>query len=117
MRRVALRGVRAHLGRFLLSVLAVLLAGAGVAGHFVLLFLYLALMWGLSNLVGLAWSSVIVAVLWAVIAGILAAMGVDPDAASCAVRVSFGPSTSAADINRFFEEWRRMRRRGKAEAA
>jgi hypothetical protein len=45
-----------------------MLAGAGVAGHF-------ALMWGLSNLVGLAWSSVIVAVLWAVIAGILAAMG------------------------------------------
>ncbi|TDL39120.1 phage holin family protein [Kocuria rosea] len=52
-----------------------MLAGAGVAGHFVLLFLSLALMWGLSNLVGLAWSSVIVAVLWAVIAGILAAMG------------------------------------------
>lgn len=52
-----------------------MLAGAGVAGHFILLFLSLALMWGLSNLVGLAWSSVIVAVLWAVIAGILAAMG------------------------------------------
>lgn len=52
-----------------------MLAVAGVAGHFVLLFLSLALMWGLSNLVGLAWSSVIVAVLWAVIAGILAAMG------------------------------------------
>ncbi|MEX5261865.1 phage holin family protein [Kocuria sp. CPCC 205263] len=52
-----------------------MLAGAGVAGHFVLLFLSLALMWGLSNLVGLAWSSVIVAVLWAIIAGILAAMG------------------------------------------
>ena len=52
-----------------------MLAGAGVAGHFVLLFLSLALMWGLSNLVGLAWSSVIVAVLWAVIAGILAALG------------------------------------------
>ena len=52
-----------------------MLDGAGMAGHFVLLFLSLALMWGLSNLVGLAWSSVIVAVLWAVIAGILAAMG------------------------------------------
>ena len=52
-----------------------MLAGAGVAGHFVLLFLSLALMWGLSNLVGLAWSSVIVAVIWAVIAGILAALG------------------------------------------
>ena len=52
-----------------------MLAGAGVAGHFVLLFLSLALMWGLSNLVGLAWSSVIVAVIWAVVAGILAALG------------------------------------------
>jgi hypothetical protein len=52
-----------------------MLAGAGVAGHFVLLFLSIALMWGLSNLVGLAWASVIVAVIWAVIAGILAALG------------------------------------------
>jgi hypothetical protein len=52
-----------------------MLAGAGVAGHFVLLFLSIALMWGLSNLVGLAWASVIVAVVWAVIAGILAALG------------------------------------------
>jgi hypothetical protein len=52
-----------------------MLAGAGVAGHFVLLFLSLALMWGLSNLVGLAWSSVIVAVVWAVIAAVLSALG------------------------------------------
>lgn len=52
-----------------------MLAGAGVAGHFVLLFLSIALMWGLSNLVGLVWSSVIVAVIWAVITGILAALG------------------------------------------
>lgn len=52
-----------------------MLAGAGVAGHFVLLFLSIALMWGLGNLVGLTWSAVIVAVVWAVIAGILAALG------------------------------------------
>lgn len=52
-----------------------MLAGAGVAGHFVLLFLSLALMWGLSNLVGLAWSSVIVAVVWAVVAAVLSALG------------------------------------------
>ena len=52
-----------------------MLAGAGVAGHFVLLFLSIALMWGLGNLVGLAWSAVIVAVIWAVIAAILAAVG------------------------------------------
>lgn len=52
-----------------------MLAGAGVAGHFVLIFLSLALMWALSSLVGLVWSSVIVAVVWAVIAGVLAALG------------------------------------------
>ncbi|MEX5278007.1 phage holin family protein, partial [Kocuria sp. CPCC 205261] len=52
-----------------------LLAGAGVAGHFVLLFLSIALMWGLGNLVGLTWAAVIVAVVWAIIAGILAAVG------------------------------------------
>ena len=39
-----------------------LLGGAGVAGHFVLLFLSLALMWALGNLVGLGWSAVIVAI-------------------------------------------------------
>ena len=52
-----------------------LLGGAGVAGHFVLLFLSLALMWALGNLVGLGWSAVIVAVIWAIIAAILAAVG------------------------------------------
>ncbi|MEX5303362.1 phage holin family protein [Kocuria sabuli] len=52
-----------------------MLAGAGVAGHFVLLFLSIALMWGLGNLVGLTWAAVIVAVVWAIIAGILAAVG------------------------------------------
>ena len=48
---------------------------------------------------------------------ILAAMGVEPEIAESVVRVSFGPSTTSADIDRFLEEWRRMRRRGKAEAA
>lgn len=48
---------------------------------------------------------------------VLSAMGVDPGVAGCVVRVSFGPSTDASDIDRFFDEWRRMRRRGKAEAA
>ncbi len=48
---------------------------------------------------------------------ILAAMGIEPDLAGSVVRVSFGPFTADADIDRFFEEWRRMRRRGKAEAA
>ncbi|WP_430298193.1 phage holin family protein [Sinomonas sp. B1-1] len=49
-------------------------AGAGVAGHFVLLFLSLALWWALGYyLTGLGWSAVIVAVIWGIIAAVLAA--------------------------------------------
>lgn len=51
--------------------------GAAVAGHFVLLFLSLALMWGLAEIdaLGLGWASVIVAVIWGIIAAILALRG------------------------------------------
>jgi len=53
-----------------------LFGGAGVAGHFVLLFLSIALWWGLGDLIeSLGWSAVIVAVLWAIIAAILALQG------------------------------------------
>lgn len=52
-----------------------LLAGAGVGGHFVLLFLSLALMWGIGGAIGFGWSSLIVAALWAIIAAILAVVG------------------------------------------
>uniref|UniRef100_UPI00119CD43B phage holin family protein n=1 Tax=Arthrobacter sp. U41 TaxID=1849032 RepID=UPI00119CD43B len=52
-----------------------MLAGAGVAGHFVLLFLSLALWWALGTLMGLGWSAVVVAVIWGVVAAVLAAMG------------------------------------------
>jgi hypothetical protein len=52
-----------------------MLAGAGVAGHFVLLFLSLALWWALGTIMGLGWSAVVVAVLWGIIAAILAAVG------------------------------------------
>ncbi|MET1153948.1 phage holin family protein [Arthrobacter sp.] len=52
-----------------------MLAGAGVAGHFVLLFLSLALWWALATLMGGGWSAVVVAVIWAIVAAILAAMG------------------------------------------
>ncbi|WP_299167714.1 phage holin family protein [uncultured Arthrobacter sp.] len=52
-----------------------LLGGAGVAGHFVLLFLSLALMWGLAELIGLGWSALIVAVIWAIVAAVLALKG------------------------------------------
>ena len=52
-----------------------ILGGAGVAGHFVLLFLSLALMWGLGNVMNLGWSALIVAVLWAIVAAVLAVLG------------------------------------------
>ncbi len=53
-----------------------MLAGAGVAGHFVLLFLSLALWWTLTALIDSpGWSFLIVAVLWAIVAAVLASMG------------------------------------------
>jgi cysteine desulfurase len=48
---------------------------------------------------------------------VLAAMNVPPEVAAGFVRVSFGPDTSEADIDRFLAEWRRIRTRSKAEAA
>jgi hypothetical protein len=53
-----------------------MLAGAGVAGHFVLLFLSLALWWALGYyVIGIGWSAVVVAVIWAIVAAVLASMG------------------------------------------
>ncbi len=52
-----------------------LLGGAGVAGHFVLLFLSVALWWGVGDLIGLGWSAVVVALLWGVVAAVLALAG------------------------------------------
>ena len=52
-----------------------MLGGAGVAGHFVLIFLSLALMFALGALMPLGWAAVIVAVIWAIIAAILASIG------------------------------------------
>lgn len=53
-----------------------MLGGAGIAAHFVLLFLSIALWAGIGGTaVGYAWSGVIVAVVWAIIAGVLALLG------------------------------------------
>ena len=52
-----------------------MLAGAGVAGHFVLLFLSIALWYALGELMGLGWSAVVVALIWGIIAAVLAATG------------------------------------------
>jgi hypothetical protein len=50
-------------------------AGAGLGGHFVLLFLSIALWWGLGDKIGHALSALVVAGIWAVIAAVLAAAG------------------------------------------
>ncbi|MDZ4089878.1 MAG: phage holin family protein [Arthrobacter sp.] len=52
-----------------------MLAGAGVAGHFVLLFLSLALWWALGTLIGLGWSGVVLALIWGIVAAVLASRG------------------------------------------
>jgi hypothetical protein len=52
-----------------------MLGGAGVAGHFVLLFLSLALMFALGALMPLGWAALIVAVIWGIIAAVLASIG------------------------------------------
>lgn len=54
---------------------AALLGGAGYAASMVVLFLSIALWAALSTLVGGGWAGVIVAVVWAVIAGVLFAVG------------------------------------------
>lgn len=48
---------------------------------------------------------------------VLAAMGLPAELAGCVIRVSFGPDTSEADIERLIAEWRRIKNRAKAEAA
>jgi hypothetical protein len=52
-----------------------LLAGAAVAGFFVLMFLSISLWRALGNEIGYGWSALIVAVIWAIIAAVLAALG------------------------------------------
>jgi hypothetical protein len=52
-----------------------LLGGAGVAGLLALVFLSVALWWALGYLMGNAWSAVIVAVLWGIVALVLALTG------------------------------------------
>jgi len=48
---------------------------------------------------------------------VLEAMHVPPELAASVVRVSFGPSTSEADIERFLEVWRGIANRSRTAAA
>jgi hypothetical protein len=52
-----------------------LYGGAGVAGYMAVLFLSIALWWGLGYLVGNAWSAVIVAIIWGIIALVMFLVG------------------------------------------
>lgn len=46
--------------------------GAAMAGHFFLLFASVALWWAIGNATGRGWAAVIVAVIWGIVAGVLA---------------------------------------------
>ena len=48
---------------------------------------------------------------------VLGAMGVPDEVAGRVIRVSFGPATTSADVERFLGEWRRIRNRAKTVAA
>lgn len=52
-----------------------LLAGAAVGGFFTLMFVSITLWWGLGLVIGNVWSAVVVAVLWAIVAAVLAVAG------------------------------------------
>lgn len=49
--------------------------------------------------------------------GTLAAMGMDPDAAGSAIRVSLGPTTTDDEVDRFAEAWLRQWNKHRARAA
>jgi len=52
-----------------------MLAGAGYAGGMTLLFVSIAVWWALGELVGRGWSALIVAVVWGIVAAVLASRG------------------------------------------
>jgi hypothetical protein len=52
-----------------------MLGGAGLAGHMVALFVTLALMFGLGNVMDLGWAALIVAVVWGVVGAALYVTG------------------------------------------
>jgi hypothetical protein len=52
-----------------------LLGGAGYAGHLTVLFLSFAAWWGLGHVIDLAWSALIIAVIWGIVAAVLFVRG------------------------------------------
>ena len=52
-----------------------MLGGAGFAAYFVILFLSISLWWALGDHIGYGWSALIVAILWGIVAAVLALRG------------------------------------------
>jgi hypothetical protein len=52
-----------------------MLAGAGISGHMVALFVSVAAWWGIGDSTGHGWSALIVAAIWLIIAAVLAMTG------------------------------------------
>jgi hypothetical protein len=52
-----------------------MLAGAAWAGHLAAVFVSLAVWWALGQLIGLGWSALVVAVVWGIVAAVLATVG------------------------------------------
>ena len=52
-----------------------LLAGAGISGHMVLLFVSVAAWWGIGDATGHGWSALIVAGIWLIVGAVLALTG------------------------------------------
>jgi Putative Actinobacterial Holin-X, holin superfamily III len=52
-----------------------MLAGSGVAGHLAVLFISIAVWWGIGDATGHGWSALIVAAAWLIIAAVLGLMG------------------------------------------
>ena len=52
-----------------------MLGGAGFAGYMFVLFLSIAVWWGLGNAIGRGWSALVVALVWGVVAAVLYSTG------------------------------------------
>ncbi len=72
---IALARAEARESAIRASKAAGMFSGAAVAGHMVLLFLSVAAWWALGNAIGRGWSALVVALVWAVVAAVLALQG------------------------------------------
>ena len=76
-----------------------MLAGAGYAGHLLVLFLSLALMFALGHWMPLGWAALIVGVLWGIVAAVLASRG------RAALKRSTPPMTETVETLKEDAQW------------